>query len=417
MSFDPRAVRKDFPVLSRLVRGKPLVYLDNAATSQKPSSVIELEKTFYERHNANIHRGVHLLSEESTAMMDEARAKVARFLNAASAHEIVYTRNATEALNLVAYAWGRKFIKAGDEIVLTEMEHHSNLVPWQLLSQEKGAILKFIPVTPGGSLELESARRQVGPKTRLVAFTAMSNALGTINPVPELLALAKEHGAATLVDASQWTPHLKTDVQAWDADFVAFSAHKMLGPTGIGVLWAKRKILEAMNPFLGGGDMIQEVFLDRSTYNEVPYKFEAGTPNIAGAIAFGAAIDYLSKIGMDDVRRHEIELTRRALEVAAEEGQVTVYGPREPELRGGVISFNVADIHPHDVGQVFDSDGIAIRAGHHCCQPLMRKLKVGGTARASFYLYNTLEDVDAFGRGLRKVKEFFKVPAEVKPRA
>ncbi|MBI5202749.1 MAG: cysteine desulfurase [Elusimicrobia bacterium] len=414
MGFDPKAIRKDFPILNRKIRGKALVYLDNAATSQKPSSVIDLEKSFYETNNANIHRGVHLLSQESTEMMDLSREKVAKFIGAASAHEIVFTRNATEALNLVAHSWGRKFLKEGDEIVLTEMEHHSNLVPWQLAAKAKGATLKFIPVTPEGTIELEAARGLIGPKTKLVAFTAMSNALGTINPVPELLAMAKKHGATTLVDASQWTPHLKTDVAAWDCDFLVFSSHKMLGPTGIGVLWGKRKLLESMDPFMGGGDMIQEVWLDRSTWNEVPYKFEAGTPNIAGAIAFGAAVDYLNKLGMEAVRRHELELTEAALRVVEAEGQIALYGPRDPQHRGGVISFNVADIHPHDVGQVFDSEGIAIRAGHHCCQPLMRKLKIGGTARASFYVYNTLEDVSAFGRGLRKVKDFFKVPAEAK---
>ncbi len=412
--FDPKLIKKDFPILTRKVHGKTLVYLDNAATSQKPSSVIDLEKRFYETNNANIHRGVHLLSQESTEMMDQAREKVAKFIGAASFHEVVFTRNATEALNLVAHSWGRKFLKEGDEIVLTEMEHHSNLVPWQLVAKEKGAKLKFIPVTPEGTIELDAARALIGPKTKLLSFTAMSNALGTINPVPELLALAKQHGTKTLVDASQWTPHLKTDVAAWDCDFLAFSSHKMLGPTGIGVLWGKQKLLEAMDPFMGGGDMIQEVWLDRSTWNEVPYKFEAGTPNIAGAIAFGAAIDYLSKLGMENIRRHEIELTERALAVVAAEGQITLYGPKDAARRGGVLSFNVADIHPHDVGQVFDSEGIAIRAGHHCCQPLMRKLKIGGTARASFYLYNTLEDVEAFARGLRKVKDFFKVPAEAK---
>ena len=412
--FDVEAIRRDFPILARKVRGKPLVYLDNAATSQKPAAVIEAEKSFYETYNANIHRGVHQLSEEATALMDEARAKVARFINAKSEREVIFTRNATEAINLVAYAWGRKFLKEGDEIALTEMEHHSNLVPWQILAQEKGVRLRFVPVTARGTIRVEEARRTITPRTKLFAFTAMSNALGTINPVPELLSLAKEAGAATLVDASQWTPHLATDVAAWDCDFLAFSGHKMLGPTGIGVLYGKEKVLESMNPFLGGGDMIQEVWLVHSTYGEVPFKFEAGTPNIAGAVALGAAIDYLSGLGMEAVRRHELELTRRALEIVREAGAVELYGPATAEERGGVVSFNVADIHPHDVGQVFDSEGIAIRAGHHCCQPLMKRFNIGGTARASFYIYNTMGEVEAFGRALAKVKRFFKVPEEVK---
>lgn len=411
--FDVEAIRRDFPILRRLVRGKPLVYLDNAATSQKPAAVIEAEKSFYETYNANIHRGVHQLSEEATALMDEARAKVARFINAKSEREVIFTRNATEAINLVAYAWGRKFLKEGDEIALTEMEHHSNLVPWQILAQEKGVRLRFVPVTARGTIRVEEARRTITPRTKLFAFTAMSNALGTINPVPELLSLAKEAGAATLVDASQWTPHLMTDVAAWDCDFLAFSGHKMLGPTGIGVLYGKEKVLESMDPFMGGGDMIQEVWLDHSTYGEVPFKFEAGTPNIAGAVAFGAAIDYLSGLGMEAVRRHELELTRRALEIVREAGAVELYGPATAEERGGVVSFNIADIHPHDVGQVFDSEGIAIRAGHHCCQPLMKRFNIGGTARASFYIYNTMGEVEAFGRALAKVKRFFKVPEEV----
>ncbi len=410
--MDPASLRQDFPILQRKVRGKALVYLDNAATTQKPSRVIEFEKAFYERHNANIHRGVHALSEESTALVDESRAKVARFIGA-GAREIVFTRNATESINLVAHAWGRKFLGPRDEILLTEMEHHSNLVPWQLLAQEKGVRLRFVPVTPQGTIDLESARRTITPKTRLFAFTAMSNALGSINPVRELVALAKENGAASLVDASQWVPHLRTDVAELDCDFLAFSAHKMLGPTGVGVLYGRQKLLEEMNPFLGGGDMIGQVWLERSSYADPPQKFEAGTPNIAGIAAFAQAIDYLSEIGMEAVRRHEIALTQRALEIARAQSGVELYGPADVNERGGVLSFNVADIHPHDVGQVFDSEGIAIRAGHHCCQPLMSKMRIGGTARASFYLYNTIEDVEAFGRGLRKVKEFFKVKEAV----
>jgi cysteine desulfurase / selenocysteine lyase len=411
--FKPEDVRRDFPILKRKIRGKDLVYLDNAATTQKPASVIAALKDFYENHNANIHRGVHTLSDEATQMVDAARAKVARFLNAPKPETVIFTRNATEAINLVAHAWGRKFLKAGDEILLTEMEHHSNLVPWQLLAQEKGAKLQFIPVTPEGRLDLEAAKKLLSKKTKLVAFTAASNALGTLNPVGKILALAKKAGAATLVDASQWAPHLPLDVQTWGADFVAFSAHKMLGPTGIGVLYGREEILESMDPFLGGGDMIERVTLERSTWNVLPYKFEAGTPNIADTVAFGAAIDYLETIGLDGIRRHEVELTTAALELFSKESEVTVYGPEDLAERGGVVSFNIKGLHPHDVGTAFDLEGVAIRAGHHCCQPLMRTLKIGGTARASFYLYNTLDEVEALGRALKRTLSFFKKPTGV----
>jgi len=409
MSLDIAELRKDFPILSRQIGGKPLVYLDNAATTQKPRQVLEALTNFYERHNANVHRGVHTLSTEATELVEASRAKVAKFINAPSPESVVFTRNATEALNLVAHGFGRKFLGPQTEILLTEMEHHSNLVPWQMLASERGTRLRFLPVEPDGTIDMEVARRTITAKTKLVAFTGVSNALGTINPVKELIKLAKENGALSLIDGSQWVPHLKTDVAELGCDFLAFSAHKMLGPTGIGVLWAKPEHLEAMDPFLGGGDMIQEVWLERSTYAKPPQKFEAGTPNIADAAAFGAAIDYLEAIGLDAVRAHERGLTKLALDAIRVEGGVTLYGPDDPDRRGGVVSFNIADIHPHDVGQVFDSEGIAIRAGHHCCQPLMKKLKVGGTARASFYLYNTPEEVEAFARGLRKVKQFFKV--------
>ena len=409
MALDVAKIRKDFPILNRKIHGKPLVYLDNAATTQKPRQVIERLKDFYEQHNANIHRGVHTLSEEATSLVEETRNKVARFIGAEKPHTVIFTRNATEAINLAAYAWGRKFIRAGDEILLTELEHHSNLVPWQILAQEKGARLRFVPMEADGTLSVETARRTIAPKTKLFAFTALSNALGTISPVKELVRLAHDNGALALVDGAQWVPHRETDVKAWDCDFLAFSAHKMLGPTGIGVLYGKERLLESMSPFLGGGDMIQEVWLDRSTYNVLPYKFEAGTPNIADAVAFSAAIDYLNTTGLASIHRHEEELARRALEALRSEPAVTVYGPKELGSRGGVVSFNVGNVHPHDVGQVFDSEGVAIRVGHHCCQPLMRKLGVSGTARASFYLYNTPEEIDVFARALRKTIEFFKV--------
>ncbi|HVE12457.1 MAG TPA: SufS family cysteine desulfurase, partial [Elusimicrobiota bacterium] len=366
---------------------------------------------FYERHNANVHRGVHTLSEEATSLMEEAREKIAAFIRAPKPHTVIFTRNATEAINLVAHAWGRKNLKAGDEVLLTELEHHSNLVPWQMVAQATGAKLKFAPLEKDGTVRTEKVQKLLSSKTKLFAFTAMSNALGTINPVAEWVRLAHEAGALALVDGAQWVPHLDTDVAALDCDFLAFSAHKMLGPTGIGILYGKEALLEAMDPFLGGGDMIREVKLEGSTWNILPYKFEAGTPNVADAAAFGAAIDYLGKVGFKAIRKQEEVLLKRALELAEEEG-VTVYGPKELERRGGVVSFNVADLHPHDVGQVFDLEGVAIRAGHHCCQPLMRSLKIGGTARASFYFYNTLEDVAAFGRALRRVKTFFKVGAK-----
>jgi cysteine desulfurase/selenocysteine lyase len=413
--LDVKKLRADFPILSRTVRGKPLVYLDNAATTQKPRQVIDALVNFYERHNANVHRGVHTLSDEATQMVEEARAKVAAFINAPKPETIIFTRNATESINLVAYAWGRKFLVPQDEILLTEMEHHSNLVPWQILCQEKGVRLRFIPVLPDGTLDADAAAKIITPKTKLVAFTAASNALGTLNPVETIIAAARTMGAKVLIDAAQWVPHFATDVRKWDADFVVFSAHKMLGPTGIGVLYAKEEILDAMNPFLGGGDMIRQVFLERSTWNTAPHKFEAGTPNIADTVAFGAAIDYLKGVGMQAIRQHEIELTTKALALFKRfEGDVTVYGPQDPQKRGGVISFNINGIHAHDIGTSFDMDGVAVRVGHHCCMPLWMKLKAAGSARASFYLYNTEEELELLGKSLKKTVEFFKKPTGVR---
>jgi len=412
MSFDVRRVREDFPILKRLVRGKPLVYLDNAATTQKPRQVIEALVDFYERHNANVHRGVHTLSEEATNMVEASRAKTAKFIGAPKPETVIFTRNATESINLVAHGWGRKFLKAGDEVVLTEMEHHSNIVPWQLLAKEKGVVIKYVPVEPDGTLDLEKVRATVTPRTKLFSFVAISNALGTVNPVADMIRIGKSVDATVLVDACQWAPHRPLDVKAWGADFVAFSAHKMLGPTGIGVLWGREELLNAMDPFLGGGDMISRVTLEGATWNELPYKFEAGTPNIADAVAFGLALDYLSALGLDAVRRHEDRLAEKAVALLESAPSVFVLGPKDSALRSGVVSFNIAGLHPHDVGTSFDLEGVAVRVGHHCCQPLMHKLQCGGTARASFYLYNDESDVEALGRALKRTLDFFKIGAK-----
>lgn len=408
--MDPRVIRRDFPVLKQTVRGKPLVYLDNAATSQKPAAVIRALVEYYERYNSNIHRGIHALSEEATAAYEETRAKVAQFIGAASPSAIVFTRNATEAINVVTHGWGRRHVAAGDEIVLTEMEHHSNLVPWQRLAQEKGTQLKFIPVTDEGYLDLTALPTLLMPKTRIIAVTMMSNVLGTITPLTTIIQAAHARGIPVLVDGAQGVPHLPVNVLKLNCDFLVFSAHKMLGPTGVGVLYAKTALLEEMDPFIGGGDMIREVWLDRAKWNDIPWKFEAGTPNIADVIAFGAAIDYLTHLGMDQVRAHEQRLAASALLALEKIEGLVVYGPKNPNDRGGVISFNFPDIHPHDLGQLLDDEGIAIRAGHHCCQPLMRKLGVPGTGRASFYLYNLPEEVDALAHALVKAKEVLKVP-------
>lgn len=392
--FDVSKIRKDFPVLKRQVNGRPLVYLDSAATSQKPKQVIEAISNYYERYNANIHRGIHTLSEEATEAYEAAREKVRRFIDAPQLCEIIFTRNTTEAINLIAYSWGRQNVLPGDEIILTPMEHHSNLVPWQQLAQEREAKLVFLELTEDGLINLDSARRLINSKTRLVAITQMSNVLGTITPVREITEIAHAHGAIVFVDGAQGIPHLPTSVQALGCDFLAFSFHKMLGPTGVGVLWGKAELLEAMPPFMTGGDMISSVSRDRSTWNELPWKFEAGTPNIADVIGSGAAVDYLTSLGMPAVREHEVELTAYALKKFQELGDATVYGPTRATKRGGVIAFNFADVHPHDIGQILNDVGIAIRAGHHCCQPLMRDLKVFGTARASFYIYNTKNEID-----------------------
>jgi cysteine desulfurase/selenocysteine lyase len=408
LPFDLARIRRDFPILKReIAPGVPLVYLDNAATSQKPVQVIAELTRFYRDHNANIHRGVHTLSVESTELYESARAKVARFINAPKTEEIIFTRNTTESLNLVAHAWARKFLHEGDEVVISEIEHHSNIVPWQMLRDARGIVLRYIPMLPDGTLDLDAARKIIGPRTKLLSITAMSNALGTIVPLEVLVPLAKAQGAVVMVDGAQSVPHLPVDVQALDIDFLAFSAHKMLGPTGIGILWGKMALLDAMDPFLGGGDMILTVNMERSTWADVPAKFEAGTPNVADAIAFGAAIDYLDALGMDAVREHEREITDYALRRLADVPGVSIFGPMDADLRGGVISFELEGVHPHDIGQVLDTHGVAIRTGHHCAQPVMLALSVPATARASFYLYNTTDEVDKLAASLQEVTRFF----------
>src|SRR6266540_4744896 len=402
--LDPDAIRAEFPILGTRVNGHPLIYLDSASSSQKPQVVIDAVDEFYREYNANVHRGIYTIGERSTAAYERARALTARFVNAPDAHEIVFTRNATEAINLVAYSWGRKHIDRGDVIVLTEMEHHANLVPWQLLVQERDGDLEFIPITDEGLLRLDVFEVLLRLKPKLVAFTHVSNTLGTINPVAELTAMAHEAGALVLVDGAQAVPHVPVDVQAIGADFYAFSGHKMLAPTGSGALWARRELLEAMPPFLAGGEMIREVHLRRSDFNDIPWKFEAGTPAVGDAIGLGVAAEYLGVLGMDAVRVHERELVAYALEVLPREVPgIELYGPLDPDLRGGVVPFNLPGIHPHDVAQVLDRFGVAVRAGHHCTMPLHERLDLAATARASFNVYTTRSDVDALAAGLTEV--------------
>ncbi len=400
-------IRSDFPILQREVRpGVRLVYLDSTATSQKPAAVIQAMDDFYTHSNANIHRGIHVLAEEATALYENARERVAKFINAPAARQVIFTRNTTESINLVAYTWGRANLKAGDVVVLTEMEHHSNLVPWQILAAERNLRLEFIPVTPEGYLDLEAYRSILNLQPRLVSFTHMSNVLGAINPAAEIIRLAHQAGAVTLVDGAQSVPHFPVDVKELGIDFLAFSAHKMLGPTGIGVLYGRKDLLEAMPPFMGGGDMIKRVHLRSFTPNEIPYKFEAGTPAIAEAVGFGAAIDYLVQVGMQRIAQHEHALVEYALERLVEIPGVKVFGPLADD-RGGVVSFTLAGVHPHDISQILDSDGVAIRAGHHCAMPLHEKFNLPATARASFYLYNTTQEVDQLAESIYKVKKVF----------
>ena len=408
MKLNVTEIRKDFPILERELRaGVWLTYLDSTATSQKPLSVIEAMNDYYRRSNANIHRGVHALAEEATTMYEGAREKIAKFINASSSREIIYTRNTTESINLVAYSWARANLKQGDLVILTEMEHHSNLVPWHMLQVERGIELDFIPVTEDGLLDLETYKSLLSRRPKLISFTHMSNVLGTINPAAEIIRLAHEAGAITLVDGAQSVPHLKVDMKTLDADFYAFSAHKMCGPTGIGVLYGKSALLESMPPFLGGGDMIKEVKLRSFRPNTLPHKFEAGTPAIAEAVGFGVAVDYLTKIGMDKISAHEHEITEYALERLEEIPGVKLFGP-SADKKGGVAAFTLEGVHPHDVAQILDRDGIAVRAGHHCAQPLHEKFGIPATSRASFYLYNTKEEVDLLVNGIYKVKEIFK---------
>jgi cysteine desulfurase/selenocysteine lyase len=403
--FDPERARADFPILHQKVRGKPLVYLDNGATTQKPRAVIDAMTRYYEQDNANVHRGVHLLSERATKAHDDARATVARFIGAKDPREVIFVRGTTEAINLVAQTFGRQRLGAGDEVLVTGMEHHSNIVPWQLACGEKGAKLAVVPVSDAGELDLVALERLLGPRTRLLAVTQVSNALGTVNPIREIVALAHAKGVPVLVDGAQGIAHLGFDVAASGADFYAFSGHKMYGPMGIGVLWGRRELLEAMPPWQGGGDMILSVSFEKTVYNALPYKFEAGTPAVAEAVGLAEAIRYLEAQGLEAVAAHERDLLAHAVGRLREIPDLRLVGT--PAERAGVISFLVGDIHPHDVGTVLDGHGVAIRAGHHCAQPLMKRFGIAATARASFGLYNTREDVDALVRAIHAVREVF----------
>jgi cysteine desulfurase / selenocysteine lyase len=415
MTLDVARMRKDFPILDRTVRGgRPLIYLDSANTSQKPRQVIETITEFYERHNANIHRATHELGEEATAAYEGARIKIARFIGTSDETEVVFAKNVSEAINLVAYAMGnastgRLRLAEGDEVVITEMEHHSNIVPWQLLCQRTGAKLRWFGVTPDGRLDLTNADELINERTKILALAHQSNVLGTINPIAELTARAHAVGALVLVDAAQSVPHGLMDVGSLGADFVGFTGHKMCGPTGIGVLWARRELLDEMPPFLGGGEMIESVWMDRSTYAPPPHKFEAGTMPIAQAVGLGAAVDYLTDLDMEAVRAHEQNLLQRALAALGEIDGLRILGPTEPVDRGCAVSFTLAGLHPHDVSQVLDDRGVAVRAGHHCAWPLHRALGVQASTRASFYLYNTADEVDALADGIRAAQKFFLV--------
>jgi cysteine desulfurase/selenocysteine lyase len=403
--FDPERARADFPILRQKVRGKPLAYLDNAATTQKPSAVLEAMTRYYEEYNANVHRGVHLLSEKATKAHDDARRTVARFIRAADPHEVVFVRGTTEAVNLVAQTFGRQRVGPGDEVLVTGLEHHSNIVPWQMLCAEKGAKLTVVPVSDAGELDLGAMERLLGPRTRLLAVAQVSNALGTVNPIQRIVAMAHAKGVPVLVDGAQGIAHLGFDVQASGADFYAFSGHKMYGPMGIGVLWGRKALLEAMPPWQGGGDMILSVTFEKTVYNALPYKFEAGTPAVAEAIGLAAAIDYLEALGLEAVAAYERDLLAYAVDQLRAVPDVRLVGT--PAERAGVVSFLVGDVHPHDVGTVLDGQGVAIRAGHHCAQPLMRRYGIAATARASVALYNTREDVDQLVRAIHQVREVF----------
>ena len=404
--FDVATIRAQFPILEREVHGRPLVYLDNAATTQKPQSVIDALSHYYSTMNANIHRGLHTLAEEATAAYEGVRQQVADFIGAASHREIVFTRNTTESLNLLAYTLGAR-LRPGDEIVLSAAEHHSNLVPWQLLGQRSGAVLRFIELNEDQQIDVDTARAAINANTRIVSVVHISNVLGSITPIAEISEMARAVGATMIVDAAQSAPHVPVDVNELGADFIAFSAHKMLGPTGVGVLWGRRELLADLDPFLGGGEMISVVTREESSWAALPHKFEAGTPNIADVIAFGAALDFLNDVGMDTIAEHDAEITSYAVERLSRLEGLDIYGPANPDERSAVIAFNYRDIHSHDVATILDRSGIAVRAGHHCAQPLMRTLEVPATARASFYLYNQRSEVDALVDGLLEAGEIF----------
>jgi cysteine desulfurase/selenocysteine lyase len=406
IAVDPATIRKDFPILERTMSGKPLVYLDSANTSQKPRQVIDAETGFYERHNANIHRAVYELGEEATAMYEGARDRLAAFIGAPDPRSIVFTRGTTESINLVAYAWGRKRLREGDEVLLTEMEHHSNIVPWQLAARDTGAVLRYVPITDEGLLDMDAFRSLLTDRTRVVGVTGQSNVLGTLPPIREIADLAHEAGAIVLVDGAQFVSHNAVDVTELDVDFITISGHKMLGPTASGGLYGRLELLEEMDPFLGGGEMISEVFPDHSTYKDPPWKFEGGTMNIAQEVGLASAVEYLEDLGMKNLREHERELTAYALD-RLEGAGARIFGPRDPDLRGGTISFWFRDVHPHDVAHILGQEGVALRAGHHCTQILMRRLGVPATTRASFHVYSSRDDVDRLIEALGKVEEVF----------
>lgn len=405
--MNPYEIRKHFPILDQEVNGEPLVYLDSAATSQKPDVVIEAISQYYRGYNSNVHRGVHTLGTKATDAYEGAREKIRTFINASSLEEIIFTRGTTTSLNTVARSYGEANVNEGDEIVITYMEHHSNIIPWQQLAKHTGAVLKYIPLQEDGTISLDDARATITNATKIVSVMHVSNVLGVINPIKEIAGIAHEHGAIMVVDGAQSTPHLKVDVQDLDCDFFAFSGHKMVGPTGIGVLYGKKELLEKMEPIEFGGEMIDFVGLYESTWKELPWKFEGGTPIIAGAIGLGAAIDFLEEIGLDNIERHEHKLAAYAMERMSTIEGITIYGPKDAAKRAGVLTFNLNDVHPHDVATALDADGIAVRAGHHCAQPLMKWLDVSATARASFYLYNTEEDIEKLVSSLIKTKEYF----------
>ena len=402
-------LRNDFPIFRKKINGNELVYFDNASTTQKPYSVIESISEFYSNYNSNIHRAVYQLAEEATNMYEQTRQKIANFINVRP-EEIIFTRNTTESINLIAHSWARTNLKKDDVIVISEIEHHSNIVPWQILCQEIGTRLEYVGIDENGFLDLEYMIELISSrKVKLVSLSHMSNVLGTIVPIERIIKIAHEHNIPVLVDGAQSVPHMPINVKKMDCDFLVFSAHKMLGPTGVGILYAKKEYLDKMNPFMSGGDMIKEVFKFHTNYNDVPYKFEAGTPNIADVVGFSAAIEYLEKIGMDNIRKHEIYLTEYALESMSSLDYITVYGPKDTKYRGGVISFNIADIHPHDLATIMNDHGIAIRSGHHCAQVLMQRLDVPATSRASFYIYNTKEEIDKFVNAIKEAGRIFKI--------